>query len=365
MKYGVMIKTNTIKTLDQLEKYTEIQMKDKKDLHRILCDHPMAVTPYYMDLIDFDDPDDPLRKMTIPSTDEKELQGKFDTSGEGENTRIRGLQHKYRETALILTTNKCALYCRHCFRKRLVGTAADEIAQDWDPIIAYLQKHREITNVLLSGGDALMRNTEDIADTLNRLAAVDHLQYVRIGTRIPVVMPKRILEDDALIELLKTYNRDKKPVYLVTQFNHHREITQSSRSVIKKLKQNGITINNQTVLLKGVNDNPADMAKLQRTLVRIGVIPYYIFQCRPTARVRKMFQIPLRDGIEIINETKARLSGLAKRFRYVMSHKTGKIEILGLKDNRILFRYHQTKDKSLEGHIFEKELDDETGWLAL
>jgi lysine 2,3-aminomutase len=354
---------NHVTTLEQLEEHVSLSPSERRDLCSIIEHHPMAVTEYYLNLIDWDDPDDPIRKMAIPSADEHQLEGSFDTSGEQDNTKLRGLQHKYLQTGLILLTNSCWVHCRYCFRKRLVGVAVDEIVHDWTEILDYLSEHREITNVLLSGGDPLRLSTGRIADSLERLSSIDHLNFIRIGTRAPVVLPARITEDDELVDLLRDYTTTKKRMFVVTHFNHPREITPQSTEAVHRLVDAHVAVINQTVLLKGVNDDPSVMADLQAGLVKMGVGPYYIFQCRPVSRVKGSFQVPLLRACEIIRETRELLDGITKRFRFVMSHETGKIEILGAEDDRVYFKYHQSKDLNLLDQIFHRHYDDNAGWF--
>ncbi len=219
------------------------------------------------------------------------------------------------------------MYCRHCFRKRLVGLVDSEVVVDWDRVAAYLRAHREVTNVLLSGGDPLILATDHLEAILRRLAGIRHLRYVRIGSRIPVVLPSRILDDNSLHGAFKAFASGGKQLYVTTQFNHPCELTSASIQSVKRLQEDGVIVNNQTVLLKWVNDCPSVMAELQTTLAHAGVIPYYVFQCRPVTAVMDEFQVPLHDACQLIGEARKQLDGLSKRFRFVMSHLTGKIEI--------------------------------------
>jgi KamA family protein len=352
-----------ITTVEQLEEHVSLTPSERSELNSIVRHHPIAVTPYYLDLIDWGDPDDPIRKMAIPSAEEHQLEGSFDTSGELENTKFRGLQHKYPQTGLILMANSCWVHCRYCFRKRLVGVSVDEIVHDWSQILEYLSEHTEITNVLLSGGDPLRLPTNRIADSLHRLSGIQHLNFVRIGTRAPVVLPSRITEDDELVNMLREYTSKEKRLFVITHFNHPREITPESTEAVHRLVDAHIAVINQTVLLKGINDDPALMAELQAGLVRMGVGPYYVFQCRPVSRVKSSFQVPLLKACEIIRETRTLLDGVTKRFRFVMSHETGKIEILGAEDDRVYFKYHQSKDMALLDKIFHRTYDENAGWF--
>ncbi len=349
-------------TIDELKEFINFSKKEEKKLEKIVQRHPMRVTPYYLSLIDWDDPSDPVKKMAIPSTEELNLQGSYDTSGEAENTKMLGLQHKYKETALILATNKCAMYCRHCFRKRLVGLENKEIIERFDDAASYIRQHQSINNVLISGGDPLMLNNEIIEHFLSILSEMSQLKFVRFGTRAPVTFPSRF-EDDNLIQILSKYSTQNRRVYVITQFNHPKEITEQSIRAVDKLIKSGVIVKNQTVLLKDINDDPKILTILQNRLASIGVSSYYIFQCRPVKRVKHHFQVPLCRGIEIIEKVKANCNGIGKQFRYIMSHKTGKIEIIGIFNNEIYFKYHQAKNRKNLGKIFKKTVDDRAGWF--
>ena len=321
------------------------------------------MNPYYLSLIDPEDPDDPIRKMSVPTAHELSRDGSFDTSGEMHNTVLPGMQHKYKETVMILSTNQCAMYCRHCFRKRLVGLSEEEICSRIDEMISYIRKHREISNVLISGGDAFMNSNDTISRYLYGLSTIRHLDFIRFGTRVPVTFPQRITSDDELIRILRVYS-SKKKIYVVTQFNHPREITSLSASAVSALLKNGIPVRNQTVLLKGVNDDSRVLGTLMKQLTAIGVLPYYVFQCRPVTGVMNHFQVPLKEGLRIVQDAMQMQNGQGKSFRFMMSHESGKIEILGdLGGGRMLFKYHQAKDCSDAGRIFVKRIADGQCWL--
>lgn len=356
--------SHNICSIEELSKFTAISSSLKKELAAITQMHPMNVTPYYASLIDWKDPNDPLRSMAVPSRDELIETGSYDTSGESENTKVKGLQHKYKETALLLFSNQCAVYCRYCFRKRFVGVSDEEIAVDFSEAVDYIKGHPEINNVLISGGDPFMVPAKTLSDLLKALDGIKHLDFVRIGSRVPVTFPKRILEDDELLDVLRAGNKPQRPLYVVTQFNHPREITEQSMAAVSQLSSLGIRISNQTVLLRGVNDDPKTLVELMRKLTSIGVFPYYIFQCRPVKRVKDRFQTTLSDGYDIVEKAKKDLNGHAKRFRYVMSHVTGKIEIIGKDAAHFLFRYHEAKKESNQGRLFLAPFDKEAKWLG-
>jgi lysine 2,3-aminomutase len=352
----------TIKTVQELSGYVDLSMEEKGQLEKIVEKHPMRVTNYYMSLINWNDPHDPIRKMAIPSTEESCLEGVYDTSGEAENTKLRGLQHKYAETALILATSRCATYCRHCFRKRIVGLSSSEIVERFEDAVQYVKEHQEINNVLVSGGDPLALSNDLIEHFLSALARIPHVRFIRFGSRTPVTFPSRF-RDKELLAILKRYSLPRRRLYVVTQFNHPREITPQSTAAVSSLIKSGVLVNNQTVLLKCVNSRPEILADLQNRLVGLGVNPYYVFQCRPVKRVKHHFQVPLFRGIDIVEKAKAKCNGHSKRFKYIMSHKSGKVEILGVMDDYMYFKYHQADNRENLGKMFRLKMDERAGWL--
>lgn len=355
--------TKNITDVQGLLPYLQLSEEDRGRLEGILTDYPISITPYYLSLIDFSDPEDPIRKMAVPSSEEASLGGSYDTSGEAHNTVLPGLQHKYAQTALMLSTNQCAMYCRHCFRKRLVGTSEDEILRNFGKVHSYITEHKEINNVLVSGGDALLNDNLYLENILSMLSGIEHLDAIRICSRTPVVWPERITGDPALLDLFERYNQ-KKQLVLATQFNHPRELTEASRQSIRAIQRIGMPILNQAVLLKGVNDDSNILGTLLRQLVASGVMPYYIFQCRPVAGVKNHFQVPIRQAYQIIEEAKAMQTGIGKAFRYCMSHVTGKIEILGIANGDTMYlKYHESIDPEKYGTVFKKTILPTQTWL--
>ncbi len=354
---------NNITTLDELKEYIALDAVEEQKLQRVIDVHPMNISRYYLNLIDVMDPHDPIRKMAIPSADELDKDGFYDTSGERCNTKLPGLQHKYKNTVLLLAANVCSMYCRHCFRKRMVGLSNDEIMGRFQEAYAYIANHPEVNNVLISGGDSLILPTHVLGHFLAELIKLEHLDYIRFGSRMVVTYPDRILKDPELLELFRAYSKKNRRLYLHTQFNHPREITPAATEAIHKVINAGVIINNQTVLLRDVNDNPEVLADLQRNLVRIGVNPYYVFQCRPVKRVKNHFQVPLAEGYRIVAKARGMLDGLSKRFRYAMSHEKGKIEILGILDDEIYFKHQQARDPEDVGRFFKRRLQEDAGWL--
>lgn len=353
----------SIRTVDQLKKHLHLSQAQENQLRRVVERHPMRITPYYASLINWRDPADPIMKMAVPNIAEMDLSGSYDTSGEAQSTKLRGLQHKYAETALILATSRCPMYCRHCFRKRLVGLATEEVLRRFEDAARYIEKHEEIKNVLISGGDPLILPTAVLDKFLKRLWGIPHLEYVRIGSRSPVTFPSRILSDDALLKVLAKYTRPDRRLYMVTQYNHPSELTETSLRAVARLMDQGLCFINQSVLLRGVNDSGRILGELQAKLAARGIGPYYVFQCRPVKRVKRFFQLPLEEGYRIVEDAKAVLPGPSKRFRYVMSHRTGKVEVLAIIGDEIYLKYHQARDRRNLGVSFKCRLTPEAGWL--
>ncbi len=362
MKINKLLKNN-IRTLTDLKKYTKLSLSEEKRLKEVIKIHPMNMTKYYMSLINWNDKKDPIRKMMIPSIEELNTIGSYDTSGEAENTKLSGLQHKYQQTALLLSTNRCSSYCRFCFRKRLVGLPSSETLKRFDECVNYINGNKQITNVLISGGDPLVLPTKILEIFLKKLAGIKHLRFIRFGSRVPVAFPKRIYGDPRLLKLFKKYSKRNKRLYIVTHFNHPKEITIESIKAIDTLINSNTIISNQTVLMKGVNDNPKVLAELMNRLTSIGVIPYYVFQCRPVSRVKHSFQLPFYKGYKIVEDAKKLLNGHAKRFKFVMSHKTGKVEIVGMDKKYIYFKYNQAKNPKNLGRFFKRRLNKTGCWL--
>ncbi len=352
-----------IYTAQQLCQALGLPLSEAAKYEKVIRRYPMRITPYYLSLVDPSDPEDPIARMCIPSEDEMDPSGSFDTSGERSNTKQEGLQHKYSQTALILSTNVCAMYCRHCFRKRMVGLSDAELNKQLDDAVRYVRSHPEITNVLISGGDSLMNPNYIIARYLKEFSEVSSLHLIRFGSRVPVVYPQRIYEDEELLSLFEKAAK-KKAVYLVTQFNHPREITPEAFRAVQAMQSRGVQVRNQTVLLRGVNDNPETLGLLLQKLTRIGVVPYYIFQCRPVTGVKGRFQVPLMEGVKIVDAAKAMQSGIGKSVRYAMSHPRGKIEILGSMDGeQMCFKFHQAKYESDASRMFTASLTAQDCWL--
>jgi len=323
---------------------------------------PFRSNEYYLSLIDWSDPRDPIRRIAVPDPMELEESGALDPSRESNYTVAPGLQHKYRETALMLVSDMCGTFCRFCFRKRLFMDGGAEITRDVTEEIEYIRQHPEITNVLLTGGDPLIMATTKLEPIIAAIREIEHVGIIRIGSKMPAFNPYRILDDPSLAEMIRKYSTPEKRIYIMAQFNHPRELSSQAVEALGMLLSAGAIVVNQTPLLRGVNDDPAVLADLFRKLSFIGVPPYYIFQCRPTLGNR-MFQVPVEESYAIIEAAKAQVSGLAKRARFVMSHATGKIEIAGLTDDYVFFKYHQAADPENIGKFMAFRRNPDALWF--
>jgi lysine 2,3-aminomutase len=303
-----------------------------------------------------------LKHIIEPSEAEFEGSGALDTSGEHDNTKMKGLQHKYPQTALILITDRCFSHCRFCFRKRLVGRPSQEVAQDYADISEYIEGHPEITDVLLTGGDPFVLDTEQLQTVIDHLLPIPHLTSIRFGTRAMVYYPPRF-RDKTLADLFRRIRMAKKTPVIVTHIDHVGEVSEETELAVKKLRRLGVRFFNQTVLLKNVNDDPAVLAATFRRLHALGVRPYYIFQARPVKGALH-FQVPLHRGVEIVHDVNRRLSGIQKTYRYIMAHYTGKIEVLDIgEDNCLYMRYHQSTDPLKIGMVFSRPYHEDAYWL--
>lgn len=359
---------NNVNSIDSLKNYMELSTAEEKVLRDVVDEHPMNIPRYYLSLIDPNDPNDPIRKLALPSEDELVVAGAMgettkDPYGDDKHNKGNGILHKYPYSALVVATDYCSMYCRHCFRKAIVGLPNDKTVENFQKAAEYIREHKEITNVIISGGDPLLIGTKRIIKMLESLIDIDHINYVRIGTRTPVVYPMRFF-DDELMEYLKEFNK-KKTLYLPTHFNHVNEISEDARKAVLRIREAGITVNNQAVLLKGVNDTVEDIENLMNGLVKIGVNPYYLYQCMPVSRVRHHFQVPLKQGIDIVDKAKERLDGYAKRFKFIMGHDIGKIEIVGRIDDKLILKHIHSRPEEPEMASKMKimKLDDNAGWL--
>lgn len=331
------------KYLTKLEQVRQLPEEEVRKLKPITEKFVFRVNDYYLNLIDWNDPHDPIRKLVIPNEGELEEYGRWDASDEDTNYVVPGCQHKYRTTALLIVSEVCGAYCRYCFRKRLFRNDVKEALSDVEPGIRYIEQHPEINNVLLTGGDSLILATPRIRMILERLRAIPHVKIIRFGSKLPVFNPMRIYEDEELLSAIKEFSHVDKRIYIMAHINHPREITPEAKRAIQALHDAGAIIVNQTPVLKGINDDPDVLGELLDKLSWAGVTPYYFFVNRPVAGNRD-FVLTLEEVYNIVEQAKAKTSGLGKRVRLAMSHTSGKIEILAIQDGKAYLKYHQSRD---------------------
>jgi KamA family protein len=323
---------------------------------------PYLVTPFYDRLIRRESDYEALRRLVEPSAEELRGNGQLDTSGEQGDTVVPGLQHKFPQTGLLLVTDKCFAYCRFCFRKRMLGGGSTEASPDYAAIADYIRRHPEMNEVLLSGGDPFMLSTAQLHGVLDHLLPIPHLASLRFGTKAPVYSPERFSDAD-LPGLFERIQQAGKTPVIILHVDHAGELSDEARACIRRLRSVGVQFLHQAVLLRQGNDEPEVLAALFTEMHSLGVRPYYLFQARPV-RGATHFQVPLGRGVQIVRAVIRRLNGLERTFRYIMSHSTGKIEILDLaEDNRLYMRYHRSKDAEKTGQVFSRAYRDGACWL--
>ncbi len=296
---------NRIETLDELKKYIQLTDEEQEGVRSVLSTLRMAITPYYLSLINPDDPYDPVRKQCIPTAAETHQAEAdlLDPLHEDEDSPVPGLTHRYPDRVLFLITDMCSMYCRHCTRRRFAGQKDDESPSERiEKALEYIEKTETVRDVLLSGGDALMVGDAKLEYIIARLRKIEHVEIVRLGSRVPVVCPQRITPE--LCAMLSKYH----PVWLNTHFNHPNEVTEESRRACAMLANAGIPLGNQSVLLRGVNDCVNIQMDLVHELVKMRVRPYYLYQCDLSMGLEH-FRTPVSKGIEIIEGLRGHTSG--------------------------------------------------------
>jgi KamA family protein len=336
--------------------------QEKQQLRSVVERFPFRATDYYLSLIDWADSADPIRRLIIPTVEELDVSGCLDPSDEQHYTILPGLEHKYNSTVVLLICEICAGICRYCFRKRLFVHPRQEVLEDIDAALDYIQSHPEITNVLLTGGDPLILSTAKLEKIIMGLRKIEHVQIIRIGTRMPVFNPYRILDNTDFLCLIDRFSTQQKKIYIMNHFSHPRELTAPAIHALDLMERAGAILTNQCPLIRGINDDPASLAELWRKLSFLGVMPYYLFQCRP-ALGNRAYAVPIERGYQIVEQAKSKISGLAKRLRYVMSHATGKVEIVGLTDQKIYFKYHRAANDNDSGKFLAFQRSPRACWL--
>jgi lysine 2,3-aminomutase len=348
-----------IRTVDQVANIPE---SEREKLRKVAERYVFRANDYYLNLINWDDPNDPIKQLIIPRTEELNDWGQLDASSESLVTVTRGVQHKYPHTVLLLCNEVCGAYCRYCFRKRLFMDENDEVTLDVSAGLRYIADNPQVSNVLLTGGDPLLMSTRRLSEIFEALRAIPHVRIIRIGSKIPAFDPWRILRDEALQDTFRKYSLPDRRIYLMAHFDHPRELTEPAVAGIDTYLRNGVICVNQCPLIAGVNDDPRVLTELYQRLAWMGCPPYYLFQGRPTAG-NEPYAVPIVRGWEIFHTALRQGSGLSRRPRYVMSHETGKVEILAVDDEHIYLRYHRAKDPANRGRFMIYKRDDEACWL--
>ena len=351
-----------IKYLTKLEQIPQLTESEREKMQQVNDKFVFRTNDYYQSLIDWDDPNDPIKRIIMPDVEELNEWGELDASNEEKYTKVHGLEHKYTSTALLLVNEVCAAYCRFCFRKRLFMNENDEVTKDISQGLEYIKNNKEINNVLLTGGDPLILSTSKLEPIIQQLREIDHVKIIRIGTKVPAFNPFRIINDPSLLEMFRKYSTAEKKIYIMAHFNHPRELTSQAIEGLNALMDSGVTLVNQTPMVKGVNDDPDVLAELFSKLSFIGVPPYYVFLCRPTLG-NEAYSVPVEKGYEIFEKSRIRCSGLAKRARLVMSHESGKIEVVGMTDDQIFFKYARAANSEDNARFLAFYRNPDANWF--
>jgi lysine 2,3-aminomutase len=319
---------NAIRSVRQLRELLPFTSEELEAIGDLEAEYKLAIPPYYFSLINVEDPGDPIRLQAVTSPLEAKNPSGYeleDPLEEDKDMPVPGLTHRYPDRALLVTTHVCTMYCRFCTRKRatMVRGGWDAVSRDDERMIEYIRAHPEIRDVIVSGGDPLTLPVGKLRFFLENLAAIPHVDVIRIGTRVPVTLPQKLFDQD-LIDLLASAEK----VWIQTHFNHPREVTPESARVCKALLRAGMPVNNHTVLLRGVNDSLETMRELMRALLRIKVRPYYLFHCDPVIGAGH-FRTSVWKGLEIMEGLRGHLSGLGIPTYVVDSpHGGGKIPLM-------------------------------------
>lgn len=360
--FAIFIFMYKTRYVTKIESVQGLSNQQKSRLKKVTELFPFRANDYYLSLIDWSDPNDPIRRIVIPSESELEVWGKLDASNEATYTVVPGCEHKYSDTAILLSNRVCGCYCRFCFRKRLFLKGTREVPADLTQALHYIKEHREINNVLITGGDGLLLSTGKLQDIISTLSQMGHVRVIRIGTKLPAFNPYRILDDPDLPRMLRRYTGGGRQIYIITHFNHPNELTSVAARAIETLKRHGIVLANQTPLLRGINDDPSTLGTLFNELSYHGIPPYYVFINRPVIGNRK-FCISLKDAYEIFEAARNSCSGLGKRARLAMSHETGKIEIVASANGELIMKYQRFVRDFDRSRVFTVKSHMEVCWL--
>ncbi len=335
---------NSIRSVRQLRHLLPFTHEELEAIGALEADYKIAIPPYYFSLIDTANPTDPIRLQSVPSPLEATSGFEMDDPlEEDKDSPVPGLTHRYPDRVLMVTTPNCTMYCRYCTRKRATLTRGgwEGVSANDERMIDYVRENSQIRDVIISGGDPLTLPLPKLRYYLESLKAIEHVDVIRIGTRVPVTLPQR-LYDQELLDLLASAEK----VYIQTHFNHPREVTPEAKRVCKSLLAHGMVINNHSVLLKGVNDKLSTIRGLLRGLLRIKVRPYYLFHCDPVTGAGH-FRTSIWKGLEIMEGLRGHMSGIAIPTYVVDSpHGGGKIPLMpnylvSMSDDAVILRNYE------------------------
>ncbi len=337
-------------TAEEVASIIDLTKQEYKDIDEVASQYRFAVSPYYLSLVDPDNPNCPIRLQAIPTISEMDPAGKLDPMDEAGSTPVPGITRRYPDRLIIKVTNQCGMYCRFCQRRRLIGEQDNHADREMIyNAIKYIADEKEIRDVLITGGDSLMLSDDFLDDILTRIRAIDHVEIIRLGSRTPVTLPQRITSE--LANMLKKHH----PLYLNTHFNSPSEITPEAERACALLADAGIPIGNQMVLLGGINNDKYVVRKLNQQLLKIRVKPYYIFhakQVRGTSR----FWVRIEEGLEIMESLRGYTSGMAIP-TYIVNG-TGGLGKTPMLPNYLLYiGKNRAVFRNWEGETFEIEND--------
>ncbi|MCB1226426.1 MAG: KamA family radical SAM protein, partial [Verrucomicrobiales bacterium] len=337
-----------ITTLAQLEQHLVLSPEERAGVLLSGDKLAMAITPHFFNLIDRENPDCPIRRQVIPRIEEtwENPDEMADPCGEDSHMPVPGLVHRYPDRVLFLVTDRCAAYCRYCTRSRVVsGAGEQELHTEFDAAIRYLEQHPEVRDVLLSGGDALLFTDAKLDRLLTRLRAIPHIEFIRIGSRIPIFLPQRITPE--LCQMLRKHH----PLFLSIHANHPRELTTEVHTALSRLADHGIVMGNQSVLLRGVNDDPEIMKSLVHKLLMCRVRPYYLYQC-DLIQGSSHLRAPVSRGVEIIQALRGHTTGYAVP-QFVIDAPGGGGKVPVNPDYVLMRDENRTLLRNYEGRVFE------------
>ena len=341
---------NRISDVDEILKYTDLSKKDYDDIRKVSEKHRFAITPYYFSLIDFSNPNCPIKLQSVPSIKELDESGQLDPMCEEQSNPSGRITRRYPNKLIINVTNACPMYCRHCQRRRLIGNFDKHTPKEYiDESIEFIANHEAIREVLVTGGDALLLSNNQLENIFEKLSQISHVDVIRVGTRTLATLPFRI--DNDLAVLLRKYR-----VQLSTHFNHACEITPQAVSAVDMLVDHGVLVRNQMVLLHNVNDDKYCIQKTNEELQKYRVIPYYLFHPKDV-KSTKHFQVDISKGLEIMKHLEGRTSGMCKpTYVYNSPGGLGKIPLVPMENiEQVKNGYKLT---TWENKIIKKDFED-------